>query len=169
MLFCFRICRFLNPPTINFRARSSRRSVLCFSSSLLPGQIRWFGRMVGEVSPLESIKAWFEMAVEEEDSKENKQRGKSSSDDAAGGSQSKSARTPSSLRGNHKRESRRSPRLIDSILTDTAVFRPSGWVRTQYSSRFSLRVEPLYRVRKRPRRCNSGTTRSTNSSKQPGV
>ena len=39
----------------------------------------------------------------------------------------------------------------------------------QPSSRFSRNVDPVYRVRKRPRRCSSGTTRSANSSKQPGV
>ena len=37
------------------------------------------------------------------------------------------------------------------------------------SSKCSLNVDPRYWVRNRPRRCSSGTTRSTNSSKQPGV
>jgi hypothetical protein len=39
----------------------------------------------------------------------------------------------------------------------------------QDSSKFSLKVVLAYRVRSLPRRCSSGTTRSANSSKHPGV
>src|SRR3546814_157206 len=45
---------------------------------------------------------------------------------------------------------------------------PKNWLLGAGRSRFSRKVRPVYSVRKRLRRCNSGTTRSTKSSSPLG-
>src|SRR5690606_28085447 len=67
--------------------------------------------------------------------------------------------------GDREPEAHAALAAVHSAASATA---PAYWLGGRLRPRFSRSVRPSYSVRNRPRRCNSGMTRSTKSSPPPG-